>query len=136
MEEGETEFGFHIWEHKPMIVSTIEEGTAADRAGLRVGDVLLKLNKIDISEASLNEVIQITGKGSRHVTLGLAEQNQKLELPLFCGYLSKQGSSMLVKKWKRRWVELKPDHCLYYYKTKWLYAVDPGTTINFSIPNR
>jgi len=26
MEEGETEFGFHIWEHKPMIVSTIEEG--------------------------------------------------------------------------------------------------------------
>ena len=38
-------------------------GSAAERAGLQVGDVVLRMNNIDISEASVQEVLEIIGKG-------------------------------------------------------------------------
>ena len=37
---------------------------------------------------------------------------------LLQGYLMKQGGSKLLKSWKKRWLSLEGDNCLYYYKTK------------------
>lgn len=40
---------------------------------------------------------------------------------LYSGYLWRQGGHPNIQannqKWVRRWFCLRPDHCLYYYKT-------------------
>ena len=37
--------------------------------------------------------------------------------PLKSGYLHKLSLSGIRKVWKKRWLELKQDYCLYYYKS-------------------
>lgn len=39
---------------------------------------------------------------------------------LYSGYLWRQGHANQTggKKWVRRWFALRPDHCLYYYKSE------------------
>lgn len=49
--------------------------------------------------------------------------NEVAEAPnafLYSGYLWRQGHDNQTggKKWVRRWFALRPDHCLYYYKSE------------------
>lgn len=56
-------------------------------------------------------------------TIGLlsSEATEAASPSLYSGYLWRQGGhasgQATSHKWVRRWFVLRPDHCLYYYKT-------------------
>jgi hypothetical protein len=83
--------------------------------------VLVSVNGVPVLESPLEEVIDLIRRDRSRVTLGLGNDHLKLLLtndpkPLCSGFLEKRSSSSVLKIWKRRWFELKSDHCLYYYK--------------------
>ena len=60
-----------------------------------------------------------------HFKLFQSEKNLKFSVAvtpaLYSGYLWRQGGQPHIQasnqKWVRRWFCLRPDHCLYFYKT-------------------
>ena len=61
--DEDASFGFHIKDNQPVIVSTIEEGSPAQRGGLQVGDVLIAVNEVNVLEASHQEVVKLMAAG-------------------------------------------------------------------------
>ena len=60
-EEGQinASFGFVIRGSNPARVEQLEEGGAADNAGLKIGDAILKINGIDVRQASHTHLIKL-----------------------------------------------------------------------------
>eukprot|EP00058_Branchiostoma_floridae_P021542 XP_002607032.1 hypothetical protein BRAFLDRAFT_93583 [Branchiostoma floridae] len=66
VEKGQASFGFVLRGHSPVYIESIEPGSASDRAGLKVGDHLLRLNGLDVSSATHKKVITLLqGSGSK-----------------------------------------------------------------------
>ena len=61
--DEDASFGFHIKDNQPVIVSTVEEGSPAQRGGLQVGDVLIAVNEVNVLEASHQEVVKLMAAG-------------------------------------------------------------------------
>lgn len=59
---------------------------------------------------------------ARTVGLPVGETTEPANPSLYSGYLWRQEgqatSDAKNKHWVRRWFSLRPDHCLYYYKTE------------------
>lgn len=113
-------------------MSAIEPETPAETSGLEIGDIVLSVNGVSVIDKSHSEVVKIAHNGSEVLELEVArtvgqiasESIDATTPSLYSGYLWRQGSQpskendpQQSKKWIRRWFSLRPDHCLYFYKT-------------------
>ena len=62
-EEGDPTFGFHIKGQRPVMVSTVETGSPAEQAGVRVGDAVIAVNDVNVMEVSHQEAIRLISFG-------------------------------------------------------------------------
>ena len=56
------EYGFYIYQEEKnpdQIIGIVDEGSSADKAGLRVEDRILKVNDIDVNNKTHTEVIEM-----------------------------------------------------------------------------
>ncbi|XP_078692751.1 delphilin-like isoform X1 [Branchiostoma floridae x Branchiostoma belcheri] len=79
IEKGQASFGFVLRGHSPVYIESIEPGSASDRAGLKVGDHLLKLNGLDVSSATHKKVITLLqGSGSKPtLVVGVKKEQER-----------------------------------------------------------
>ena len=59
MDRGSGGFGFTLSGNCPVFIRSVDPGGAASKAGLRLGDRILKLNGLDIRYISRNSYVEI-----------------------------------------------------------------------------
>ncbi|XP_071942570.1 uncharacterized protein [Antedon mediterranea] len=123
-------FGLRIQRSRPVVVTEVDKGGAAEEAGIKVGDVILSINGNDVSRAPHSEVVKLASSQNEKDELMLVvgtnvcnSLNVASDQAVMSGYMYKRGDSGIMQSWKRRWFVLKQDNCLYYYKTQ--QDIDP-----------
>ncbi|XP_072029642.1 uncharacterized protein [Amphiura filiformis] len=116
-------FGFRIQYSKPVVVTDIDQGGAAEKAGLKVGDMVLKVNGQNVVHSTHSQVVKLAAAGPEKLVLLVGTNvcntlNLEAVKPVMTGHLWKMGGSGVFSTWKKRWFVLKHDNVLYYYKTK------------------
>lgn len=67
--------GFVIGDEKPCIIKSVIKGGFAERAGLKVGDTILKVNGFDVSDACHESIITLVTLSK--VTMTLLESSEQ-----------------------------------------------------------
>ncbi|XP_076875766.1 uncharacterized protein pdzph1 isoform X2 [Brachyhypopomus gauderio] len=118
---GEYPWGFRLQFSKPVIVTEVDTNSAAEEAGLRVGDHVLAVNGTDVTSVQCSEAADLAQQGPDVLTLTLGSDigcTPNTPRPACRGYLHKRTQSGLLKGWRKRWFVLKHDCWLYYYRNK------------------
>ncbi|XP_050524276.1 uncharacterized protein LOC126895959 [Daktulosphaira vitifoliae] len=122
-------FGFRIHGAKPVVVSAIESGTAAENSGLQVGDIIISINNICVLDASHSEFVSVAHSGSDILELEVARTCDVLMPKVDLSKLKSHivissvlwkfsiGTKKMKNCWQPRYFCLKTDNCLYYYKS-------------------
>ncbi|XP_045181882.2 uncharacterized protein LOC123540709 [Mercenaria mercenaria] len=120
--DSSVEFGIHILDSRPAVISGIDAGSAAESSGLKEGQIVVSVNGVNVLEANHDEIISLVHRDSKTLTIevggGDPTVTLDLQVPVMTGYLQKQVSSTIFRTWKRRYFILRRDNCLYYYKNE------------------
>ncbi|KAK1345090.1 hypothetical protein QTO34_013795 [Cnephaeus nilssonii] len=114
-------WGFQIQFSKPIVVTEVDANSAAEEAGLQIGDVVLAVNGTEVSSVEHAEAVHLARKGPDILTLVVGSDISRCPntpRPTCRGYLHKRTHSGFVKGWRKRWFVLKHDGCLHYYRHK------------------
>ena len=60
---GDTTFGFHIKGSNPVAISTVEADSAAEGAGVKISEVVIAINDVNVLEATHQEAIKLISQG-------------------------------------------------------------------------
>ncbi|KAM4875272.1 uncharacterized protein RHO17_007723 [Thomomys bottae] len=118
---GDYPWGFRIQFSKPIVVTEVDTNSAAEEAGLQIGDVVLSVNGTEVTSAEHAEAVHLARKGPDVLTLVVGSDISRCPnkpWPACRGYLHKRTQSGFLKGWRKRWFVLKHDGCLHYYKHK------------------
>ncbi|XP_069887074.1 uncharacterized protein [Dipodomys merriami] len=118
---GDYPWGFRIQFSKPIVVTEVDTNSAAEEAGLQIGDVVLSVNGTEVTSAEHAEAVHLARKGPDILTLVVGSDISRCPntpWPTCRGYLHKRTHSGFLKGWRKRWFVLKHDGCLHYYKHK------------------
>ncbi|KAM6148471.1 uncharacterized protein O8D03_018932 [Erethizon dorsatum] len=118
---GDYPWGFRIQFSKPIMVTEVDANSAAEEAGLQIGDMVLSVNGTEVTSAEHAEAVHLARKGPDILTLVVGSDISRCPntpWPTCRGYLHKRTHSGFMKGWRKRWFVLKHDGCLRYYKHK------------------
>ncbi|KAM5331397.1 uncharacterized protein AAES06_011677 isoform 2-T2 [Glossophaga mutica] len=118
---GDYPWGFRIQFSKPIVVTEVDANSAAEEAGLQIGDVVLAINGTEVTSVEHAEAVHLAKKGLDILTLVVGSDISRCPntpWPTCRGYLHKRTHSGFVKGWRKRWFVLKHDGCLRYYRHK------------------
>ncbi|XP_076770789.1 uncharacterized protein LOC117722474 isoform X2 [Arvicanthis niloticus] len=116
---GDYPWGFRIQFSKPIVVTEVDTNSAAEEAGLQIGDVVLSVNGTEVTSVEHAEAVQLAKKGPDILTMVVASDISRCPntpWPTCRGYLHKRTQSGFVRGWRKRWFVLKHDGFLLYYK--------------------
>ncbi|XP_056680930.1 uncharacterized protein PDZPH1P isoform X2 [Monodelphis domestica] len=118
---GDYPWGFRIQFSKPILVTEVDTNSAAEEAGLLIGDIVLAVNGTDVTSVAHSEAVNLARKGPDVLTLVVGSDISRCPntpWPTCRGYLHKRTHSGFLKGWRKRWFVLKHDGYLLYYKRK------------------
>ncbi|XP_019387264.1 PREDICTED: uncharacterized protein LOC109307702 [Crocodylus porosus] len=118
---GHYPWGFRIQFSKPILVTEVDTNSAAEEAGLQVGDILIAVNGTDVTSMPHSEAANLARKGPDILTLLVGSDISRYPntpRPTCRGYLHKRTQSAILKGWRKRWFVLKHNGYLHYYKHK------------------
>ncbi|KAI4584605.1 hypothetical protein MJG53_007884 [Ovis ammon polii x Ovis aries] len=134
---GDYPWGFRIQYSKPIVVTEVDANSAAEEAGLQVGDVVLAVNGTEVTSVEHAEAVHLARKGPDLLTLVVGSDISRCPntpRPACRGYLHKRTHSGFMKGWRKRWFVLKNDGCLQYYRHKKNHVWEDVTLHNSSLP--
>ncbi|XP_041466480.1 protein piccolo-like [Lytechinus variegatus] len=116
-------YGLRIQKSKPVVITNLDPGGPAEKAGLKIGDMVLKINGQDVRQVRHSEVVKLATEAPEPLVLVVGTMvchslNLRSDQTIMSGYMHKLASTGMIKQWRKRWFVLKHDHCLYYYKTE------------------
>ncbi|KAL4218366.1 hypothetical protein ACF0H5_023103 [Mactra antiquata] len=124
--DSNTEYGIHILDCKPAVISRVDPGSPSEIGGLRQGHILTSINGVNVLDVDHDEIIRLVQQDTSTLTVevgcGDTSAVHDLQEPVHTGYLQKQTST-IFRTWKKRFFILRRDNCLYYYKNE--KEVDP-----------
>ncbi|ETE65577.1 Pleckstrin-likey domain-containing family A member 7, partial [Ophiophagus hannah] len=118
---GDYPWGFRIQFSKPILVTEVDSNSAAEEAGLQIGDIVMAVNGTDVTSMPHSEAANLARKGPDILNLLVGSDISRcpsIPHPTCRGYLHKRTHSGILKGWRKRWFVLKHDGSLYYYKHK------------------
>ncbi|XP_048359582.1 uncharacterized protein LOC125436538 isoform X2 [Sphaerodactylus townsendi] len=118
---GDYPWGFRIQFSKPILVTEVDTNSAAEEAGLQIGDIVMVVNGTDVTSMPHSEAADLARKGPDILTMLVGSDISRCPntpRPTCRGYLHKRTQSAILKGWRKRWFVLKHDGYLYYYKNK------------------
>ncbi|XP_010022162.1 PREDICTED: uncharacterized protein LOC104412986, partial [Nestor notabilis] len=118
---GSYPWGFRIQFSKPILVTEVDTNSAAEEAGLQVGDILIAVNGTDVTNMPHSEAANLARKGPDILTMTVGSDISRYPntpRPTCRGYLHKRTQSAILKGWRKRWFVLKHNGYLQYYKHK------------------
>ncbi|XP_010210555.1 PREDICTED: uncharacterized protein LOC104565558 [Tinamus guttatus] len=132
---GSYPWGFRIQFSKPILVTEVDTNSAAEEAGLQVGDILIAVNGTDVTSMPHSEAANLARKGPDVLTMVVGSDISRYPntpRPTCRGYLHKRTQSAILKGWRKRWFVLKHSGHLQYYKHK---KVHPGHDFDIKVNN-
>ncbi|XP_009947684.1 PREDICTED: uncharacterized protein LOC104345057, partial [Leptosomus discolor] len=118
---GNYPWGFRIQFSKPILVTEVDTNSAAEEAGLQVGDILIAVNGTDVTSMPHSEAANLARKGPDILIMVVGSDISRYPntpRPTCRGYLHKRTQSAILKGWRKRWFVLKHNGYLHYYKHK------------------
>ncbi|XP_026721787.1 uncharacterized protein LOC113489909 isoform X4 [Athene cunicularia] len=134
---GNYPWGFRIQFSKPILVTEVDTNSAAEEAGLQVGDILIAVNGTDVTSMPHSEAANLARKGPDILTMVVGSDISRYPntpRPTCRGYLHKRTQSAILKGWRKRWFVLKHNGYLHYYKHKKLpvsLSLDSKNTMKY-----
>ncbi|KAJ7426233.1 hypothetical protein WISP_17863 [Willisornis vidua] len=136
---GSYPWGFRIQFSKPILVTEVDTNSAAEEAGLQVGDILIAVNGTEVTSMPHSEAANLARKGPDILTMIVGSDISRYPntpRPTCRGYLHKRTQSAILKGWRKRWFVLKHNGYLHYYKHKKLVKKIQGHPSTIPMPLR